>query len=62
MFTPCLRSCHIFLDFFLNTVARTLLVLVVRFRPPAGVTLSEGDPPPPVSRVTPAGGKKKAKA
>jgi hypothetical protein len=35
---------------------------IMRFRPPAGVTLSEGDPPPPVSRVTPAGGKKKAKA
>ena len=35
---------------------------ILRFRPPAGVTLSEGDPPPPVSRVTPAGGKKKAKA
>jgi len=34
----------------------------MRFRPPAGVTLSEGDPAPPVSRVTPGSGKKKAKA
>jgi len=33
---------------------------IMRFRPPAGVTLSEGAPPSPVQRVTPGRGKKEA--
>jgi len=34
----------------------------MRFRPPAGVVLAQGNPSPPASQVTPGGGKKKAKA
>ena len=33
---------------------------IMRFRPPAGVTLSEGATPSPVQRVTPGRGKKEA--